>query len=105
MLTAYKNKYSCHNVLIGLSEKRIRVLDNKLRVGMLMMDLSCVFDYMPRPLLMAKLNAYGVAAQSCKLMLNYLSNRTQSVKLNCYQSDCVTTSKGVPQGSVLGPLL
>ena len=59
---------------------------------MLLMDLSKAFDCIPHDLLIAKLKAYGFGLQGLRLIANYLSDRKQ-------------TKTGVPQGSVLGPLL
>ena len=60
---------------------------------------------MPHGLLIAKLNAYGVSRNACNLVINYLSNRKQRVKIQGGCSEWATTNRGVPQGSVLGPLL
>ena len=69
------------------------------------MDLSKAFDCLPHNLLLAKLEAYGVSLSSCTLLASYLSNRNQRVKIGHDRSKWVTLSKGVPQGSILGPLL
>ena len=54
---------------------------------------------------MAKLFAYGVALPACKLLCSYLHNRHQRVKIHDAKSDWLSIEKGVPQGSILGPLL
>ena len=69
------------------------------------MDLSKAFDYLPHRLLLSKLHAYGVSLDACSLIRNYLKGRRQRVKINCTRSEWLPLSKGVPQGSVLGPLL
>ena len=68
------------------------------------MDLSKAFDCMPHGLL-GKLWAYGLSGKVCALVSSYLSNRKQRVKLGPHCSVWANIIKGVPQGSILGPLL
>ena len=73
-----------------------------------MMDLSRAFDCMPRALLISNLYAYGVCDVSCQLLISYLSNRTQRVKMGSYKSgweETVNMVKRFPQRSGFGPLL
>ena len=74
---------------------------------MILMDLSKAFDCMPHDLLIAKLKAYGFGLQGLRLIANYLSDRKQRVKVDfgSIYSDWLKTKSGVPQGSVLEPLL
>ena len=69
------------------------------------MDLSKAFDCFPHSLLVAKLHAYGFSYSTCKLIASYLCERRQRVKINNVRSEWKTLCKGVPQGSILGPLL
>ena len=69
------------------------------------MDLSKAFDCLPHELVLAKLHAYGVDIKSLKLLQYYLSNQTQRVKLDSTFNSWLKILVGVPQGSILGPLL
>ena len=71
----------------------------------LFVDLSKAFDCLQLDLLFAKLNAYGFDQKSLKLILSFLSNRKYRTKLNSSFSEWKHLLIGVPQGSVLGPLL
>ena len=71
---------------------------------MVLMDLSKAYDCLPHDLLIAKLEAYGFVIDSLKLIHSYLTERKQRVKMGSSFGSWKTLSKGVPQGSVLGPL-
>ena len=70
----------------------------------ILIDLSKAFDCLPHELILAKLHAYGVDIKSLKLLQDYLSNRTQRVKLDSTLSSWLKILLGVPQVSILGPL-
>ena len=74
-------------------------------VAAILMDLTKAFDCLPHSLLLGKLSAYGLSEKSCSLVSNYLSNRKQRVKLGPHYSEWADIVRGVPQGSILGPLL
>ena len=74
-------------------------------VGVVSRDLSKAFDVIQYPLLLSKLKAYGMHDKSCALIRNYLSGRTQRVKVGDTFSTWESVKRGVPQGSVLGPML
>ena len=69
------------------------------------MDLSKAFDCIPHDLMIAKLYAYGFDTNSLKFIYSYLKGRKQRVKINAEYSSWKEILNGVPQGSVLGPLL
>ena len=79
-------------------------LEKKKTVGIVSMDLSKAFDLIPHSLFLAKLSAYGIRNESLALLQSYLHGRSQRVKIEDSTSDGVPLTRGVPQGSVLGPL-
>ena len=104
-LSGFRKGYGCQDILIRLMEDCRKALDNGLSVGLVAIDLSKAFDCMPHGLLLAKLKAYGFSIKACNLLRSYLVNRLQRVKIGDTFSNWLTNIKGVPQGSILGPLL
>ena len=82
-----------------------QALDDNKYVAAILMDLSKAFDYLPHDLLLLKLKYYGLSENALKLMKKYLTNRKQCVKLGSIKNDFEAILKGVPQGSILGPVL
>ena len=69
------------------------------------MDLSKALDCLPHRILVAKLKAFGLSTGAVDLLDSYLSGRKQQVRLGSNTSTWKNLFKGVPQGSILGPLL
>ena len=81
------------------------MLDNRGYAGAILMDLSKAFDTINHELLLAKLYAYGFEKNALRLIMSYLTERWQRTKINHSFSSWTELLQGVPQGSVLGPLL
>ena len=105
MISAYRTNYSSQHVIIRLLEEWIKNLDDNLVVGALLTDLFKAFDCIPQDLLIAKLAAYDLSEEALMYILSYLSNRKQCVRINDTYSEFENIITGVPQGSILGPLL
>ena len=104
-IAAYRKTYSSSHVLITLIENWKKDLDNKKIVGTVFMDLSKAFDCIPHELLIAKLHAYGFNKKVLTFLYSYLKRRKESVKINDTESFFQILLSGVPQGSILGPIL
>ena len=104
-LCGYRKGYSTQHALILLLEKWKYSLDKKGFTGAILMDLSKAFDCLNHDLLIAKLHAYGFSKSSLQIIMSYLKDRWQRTKINSSFSSWSELLAGVPQGSVLGPLL
>ena len=100
----FRKGYSTQQCLITL-KKNGNLTDKGKSFGALLTDLSKVFDYLPQELLISKLHAYGFSLAALRLARSYLSNTKQRTKINESYSSWEEILFGVPQGSILGPLL
>ena len=84
----------------------LRAIDSNEAVLLLMLDLSAAFDTVPHHLLLDRLSQrYGITGSVQEWFASYLSSRTQFVQIECSRSSLRELKCGVPQRSVLGPLL
>ena len=104
-LCGYRQGFNTQYALLSLIEKWKNTLDNKGYTGAVLMDLSKAFDTINHELLIAKLHAYGFSKQALKILFSYMSDRWQRTKINKSFSSWSALLQGVPQGSVLGPIL
>ena len=104
-VSAYRSSYSTQYVILRLLEEWRENLDSDFLVGCVLMDLSKAFDCIPHELLLAKLSAYGFDNKALAYIYSYLSKRKQAVRINNTYSSFQEIISGVPQGSVLGPIL
>ena len=104
-LCGFRKGYSTQYCLIVMLERWEKALDKQHLAGALLTDLSKAFDCLNHELLIAKLEAYGFDYSSLALVYSYLSERKQRTKINNSFSKWVDITTGIPQGSILGPLL
>ena len=91
--------------MLVMFENMTKSIDSKGAACALLTDLSKAFDCLKYDLLIAKLHAYGFSHSSLQLVFDYLSNRKQRVKIDATFSEWTEVNTGVPQGSIIGPLL
>ena len=105
--SGFRHSDSTTNQLIDLVDEIHQAFDStkSLEVRAVFLDISKAFDKVWHDGLIFKMRQNGISGKLLKLLQNYLSNRKQRVVLNGFSSDYSSIESGVPQGSVLGPLL
>lgn len=104
-LSGYLRGHSCCTALLKVTEDWRASLDKREAVAAVTIDLSKAFDSVCHSLMLAKLRAYGFSPDAMDLLTAYLRNRRQRVKVDGACSNWAIIKAGVPQGSLLGPLL
>ena len=105
------NHHGCrqgHNTataLLQMYDQWLEEVENGMMVGVMLVDLSAAFDMVDHDILIKKLELYGLDNQSLSWMKSYLSSRSQVVMVDGCLSPPLSITCGVPQGSILGPLL
>ena len=101
----FHEKHGTNMALIVLVDEILKALDEGKIVLGVFLDLSKAFDTVDHSILLKKLLKYGIRGSALKWMTEYLEERQQYVFFNRQCSSNETVSCGVPQGSILGPLL
>ena len=101
----FRKNHSTDHALIELVDQIRFSIDKNQMTGGIFVDLSKAFDTVNHKILIGKLEHYGIRGKALELFKSYLDERKQYVQINNCKSDTRSISCGVPQGSVLGPLL
>ncbi|XP_065195251.1 uncharacterized protein LOC135826575 [Sycon ciliatum] len=102
---AYRSPHSCEDALTLCIDRWNRALDNGDQCGVVFADMSKAFDRVQHTGLLGELATTGLGGTVLKWFSDYLTNRSQQVTVNGEKGDTKPCTRGVPQGSVLGPLL
>ena len=101
----FRSGHSTELAALELTDRIITALDNHNTPLNIFLDLSKAFDTLDHTILLDKLLYYGIRSTAYNLLRSYLANREQFVELNDTASKTLPIVTGVPQGSILGPLL
>ncbi len=104
-MCGFMKGHSCETALLRLTQECRKWLDAHLPTAIVSLDLSKAFDMVHHQLLLAKLKSFGLCPDSLALLKSYLEGRSARVKIGENLSRRFFLERGVPQGSILGPLL
>ena len=101
----FRSQHSCESQLISTINDLAKNMDKNSQTDLFILDFQKAFDTVPHERLLDKLHYYGIHGQTHQWIRTWLTQRTQSVVINGDKSDSVPVLSGVPQGTVLGPLM
>ena len=103
--SGFRKKHSTETAAVYFVDHILEQMDRQMMTGSIFIDLRKAFDLVDHQCLLHKLEHYGIRDKSLKWFENYLTTRLQSVKHNQDISSNLAIGHGVPQGSILGPIL
>ena len=103
--SAYRKNHSTETTIVSIFENIYNAIDKGNKVQLMLLDMSAAFDTISYEILLDRLEEIVIADKALDLLKSYITNRTYRTLINDIQSDEFQLKYGVPQGSVLGPLL
>ena len=101
----FRSIRSCESQLLITTDEFIQNFENQTQTDVVVLDFSKAFDVVPHQRLLHKLYHYRIRGTTLNWIQNFLTNRTQKVVVDGISSESAHVRSGVPQGTVLGPLL
>ena len=103
--SGFRPNHSCETSLLQMINTWLDAINNSQMIGMVMIDFRKAFDLVDHTLLLKKLKYYKISEETIGWFSSYLLGRKQKVFVNNVLSESENVICGVPQGSILGPLL
>ena len=103
--SAYRVNHSTETAMLRVHNDIIRAQGDNKVVLLVLIDLSAAFDTVNHERLLSTLHAIGITGKALAWFMSYLQNRSQTITISGKQSRSQQLECGVPQGSVLGPIL
>ena len=101
----FRQNHSTATALLEMHSSWVEAVEEDKITAVVLLDMSAAFDLVDKNILIEKLKLYGLEESSSKWMESYLSERSQQVYLDGEMSESLPVNIGVPQGSILGPIL
>ena len=101
----FRQNHSTATALLEMHSNWVEAVEEDKITAVVLLDMSAAFDLVDKNILIEKLKLYGLDENSSNWMESYLSDRSQQVYLDGELSESLPVNIGVPQGSILGPIL
>ena len=103
--SGFRPSHSCETALIGMISRWLDAMNDGSMIGVVMVDFKKAFDLVDPSILLQKLKLYKLSSSTMAWFSSYLLNRKQRVSISNVLSDDEIVINGVPQGSIMGPLM
>ena len=103
--SGYRRNHSTNTALLDVTDHILKNANDGKATASIFLDLKKAFDTVSHEMLIKKLNSYGIRESALQWFKSYLNDRSQAVNVNSTLLDFKSINIGVPQGSIIGPLL